>query len=278
MITQVSMERISTELEKMLTNGQSAQALELLRKSSLLKIILPDVDALQGIQQPAQFHPEGDVWQHTHLAMEILDKNFRRNEMLATKERFFEGKLANIDRDEKRILAWAVLLHDVGKKFTFTETDRIRFHNHDCVGAEMAERILRKLKLPNKIINSVSKLVRQHMSLISFREMREAKKINRLRENDFPLLLELNRIDTMASHEIIDLHEEILAAWEIEQKRELPVKAILNGKDLLKLGLKAGPQFKQILQEAQDKFLEKKLNSKEEAINWVRKKYLQKNN
>jgi putative nucleotidyltransferase with HDIG domain len=274
-INQVSRERIAAELEKMLLGGHSSYAMQLLLDCGLLAILLPQVAALQNVAQPPEFHPEGDVWQHTLLMLEEWDKTLRNCSEDTTHPRFHQGgQLARASLSEKRILAWAILLHDIGKPGTYTESDRIRFNGHDCLGASLTEEILKNLKLPNEIIEGASTLVRLHMSLSSFPQMRLANRRRKLQDSLFPLLLELHRIDCLGSHKIMTLHQEILQAWHEEQARPVPPEPLLSGKDLLQLGLKPGPIFTTILKAVQDAALENSLSSREEAIRWVKEKFL----
>jgi len=273
-INRVSRERIAAELEKMLLGGHSSCALQLLQKCGLLDILLPQVAALQNVAQPPEFHPEGDVWQHTLLMLEEWDKTLQNCSEDPQYPRFNEQQLGGASLSEKRMLAWAILLHDIGKPGTYTEADRIRFNGHDCLGAQLAQKLLSSLKLPGEIIEGASTLVRMHMSLSAFPQMRLANRRRKLQDALFPLLLELHRIDCLGSHKILSLHQEILQAWHEEQARPIPAKPLLTGKDLLQMGLKPGPLFATILKAVQDATLENTLNSPEEAIRWVKQNFL----
>ena len=187
--------------------------------------------------------------------------------------RFSAGKLSRASRQEKRMLAWAVLLHDIGKPGTFVQADRIRFNGHDCLGAELTKDILTSLKLPREIIEGAAALVKQHMSLSSFPLMRVANRRRKLQDPSSPLLLELHRLDCLGSHNSLSLHQEILQAWQEEQARPIPPTPLLNGKDLLQLGYEPGPIFATILKAVQDANLENSLKSREEAILWVKKHF-----
>ncbi len=272
-INRVSRERIAAELEKMLLGGHSSCALQLLQRSGLLDILLPQVSALQNVAQPPEFHPEGDVWQHTLIMLEEWDKTLQNCSEDPLLPRFYQGRLSRTSFSEKRILAWAILLHDIGKPDTYTEADPIRFNGHDCLGARLAGEILRSLKLPGEVIEGASALVRLHMSLSAFPQMRLASRRRKLQEPWFPLLLELHRIDCLGSHKILSLHQEILQAWLEEQTRPVPPKPLLSGKDLLQLGMKPGPVFATILRAVQDATLENSLNSREEALLWVKQNF-----
>jgi putative nucleotidyltransferase with HDIG domain len=275
-INLVSKERVAAELEKMLLGGHSATALRLLLRCGLLEQLLPSVAALQDVEQPPEFHPEGDVWQHTLIMLEEWDKTLRDCSEDPVSPRFKKGRLARASQLEKRTLAWAVLLHDIGKPDTYIKTDRIRFNGHDCLGAKLTKEILNKLKLPGDVIEGASDLVGLHMSLSSFPQMRLATRRRRLQHPRFPLLLELHRLDCMGSHKIISLHQEIMQAWHEEQARPPTAKPLLNGNDLLQMGIKPGPIFKIILKAVQDEMLENSIDSREQALLWVKQKFLEK--
>ncbi|NLZ60538.1 MAG: CCA tRNA nucleotidyltransferase [Lentisphaerae bacterium] len=269
----ISKERIAGELEKMLCGGHSRRAFELLESSGLLEQILPELAALRQVAQPPQFHPEGDVWQHTLLLLQELDLLLPNCSAEAEAPRFSQGRLKRCSELEKRILNWAALLHDVAKPLCFEHTDRIRFHGHESLGAKMCREILTRLRLPRNLIKRASDLVRRHMSLSQFDQMRAANQIRRLQEEDFPLLLELHRLDCLASHGKMELHGRILQAWQKEQNRPAPVKALLNGQDLRNIGYEPGPQYKVILETLKTEQLEGRLQNKQEALHWLKQNF-----
>ena len=272
----ISQERIAGELEKMLCGAHSQTAFRLLESSGLLELILPELAALRHIEQPPEFHPEGDVWQHTLLLLRELDLVLRDCTTEPAAPRFNQGRLYRCSETEKRILAWGALLHDVAKPRCFERRERIRFHGHESLGAEMCQEILTRLRQPRVLIKRTGELVRLHMSLSNFEQMRPAVKIRYLQEEDFPLLLELHRMDCLASHGDLTLHAQILQAWHEEQKRPKASPPLLNGKDLINMGYEPGPEFKNILEAVRIQQLENKLNDKQEAINWVIQKFPEK--
>src|SRR6202166_1516788 len=143
-IHQVSCERVREELTKMLTEGQARRAFELLDSSGLLPEVLPEIAAMKGVQQPPQYHPEGDVFVHTLLLLEKLQPNA-------------SGSIS-------KTLAWGALLHDVGKPATFRiAPDRTRFEGHVDVGVKMAAEICRRLRFSNYEIDQILALVDNHM-------------------------------------------------------------------------------------------------------------------
>jgi poly(A) polymerase len=171
------------------------------------------------------------------------------------------------------VLAFAVLLHDVGKPPTFERApDRIRFNEHDRVGAEMAEQILRRLRFSNDEIDKIVLCVREHMRMQYVKEMRTAKLKRILARETFADELELHRIDCEASHRNLENYEFLKA-----KAAELPLEVVkpvplLTGHDLLALGLKPGPTVGQILREAEELQLEERLKSREEALEYARKR------
>lgn len=274
-ITVVASERIAAELHRMLTDGHAATAFRLLHESGLLPPILPEVAALHGVRQPPEFHPEGDVWQHTLLMLEHWDKTCRRCRAANPDAPRFNatGELAAASAAERLALAWAGLLHDVGKPSTYSESDRIRFNGHDALGATLATHILKRLRQANELCESVEKLVAGHMSLTSYPMMRLATRRQRLQDPLFPLHLELHRLDCVGSHAKLDLHARMLQDWQEEQSRPPAPPPLLRGDDLKQLGYRPGPLFKTILDAVQQANLEHILPGREEALEWVREHF-----
>lgn len=247
-IHEVSAERIRDELIKIFTRDGAGRGLELLSESGLLKEILPEIEAMKGVEQPPEFHPEGDVFIHTKMLMDRL-------------------------KSPSVVLAFGALLHDVGKPPTFKIREgRIRFYEHSHVGAEMAETILRRLRFSNDEIEAIKTCVGNHMKFAHVKEMREGKLKRLLSTSTFPEELELHRIDCESSHGLLDNYHFLKAKLEEFAKEELKPKPILTGHDLLSLGMKPGPAMKPILEEAYELQLEKKFQSKEEVLSWAKKK------
>lgn len=270
----VSPERIAAESEKILLGGSSRRAFGLMEQSGLLKYVYPLLFAMIGVEQPPQFHPEGDVWQHTLKALGIMDGTIRRCRAAAPDAPRFDdcGQLQRAGESELRMLSWATLLHDIGKPPTFVRgEDRIRFNRHDELGAAMAGEYLAGLHLPNEIIDGAVWLVRGHMNQLSMAEARLATRRRHLQHPLYPLMLELVRIDTMASFGGMQLHRQLLEWWKEEQARPIPPKPTLNGRDLIAIGIPPGPNMGKILREAADHELEQPFASREEAIDWVKR-------
>jgi poly(A) polymerase len=249
-ITKISAERIFDELTKMLTGKNADQAFNLLADSGLLKHILPESLAMKNCQQPAEFHPEGDVWVHTMLLLKQC-----------------EGASAE--------LAWGCLLHDIGKPPTFSHEppDRIRFNNHQHVGEEMAAVILKRLKAPGHLIDVVCELARDHLKFKDVPQMRPSTMKRFLRGPNFDLHLKMHFIDCMASHQNLTLYHFCLQKLAEIPPEVLKPAPLLSGHDLISLGFKPGPPFKQILDAVETEQLESKLDNREQAIEFVKKNF-----
>ena len=248
-ITEVSPERIGQELAKMFSGAHPDRALELLDGSGLLGVVLPEVAALKGVEQPPEFHPEGDVFAHTR-------------EML----RLWGGGSVT--------LGFGILLHDIGKPATQTFEDRIRFSRHDTVGARMACVILKRLRFSNDIRERIAFLVDRHMDFMNVPHMRRSVLRRFMSQEGFDELLELHRLDVLASHEDLDVYDFVRKAMaeETAVSPALP-PPLVNGDDLIALGYKPGPLFKTMLSWAYDEQLEGKLTTREEAIAAVRAEF-----
>jgi poly(A) polymerase len=245
-IHQVSRERIRDEILKMLTEGRARRAFELLDQTGLLEQVLPEVKRMQGVQQPPQFHPEGDVWVHTLMLIERLPP------------------------DCPRTLALGVLLHDVGKPPTFrVAPDRIRFDSHAEVGTRIAEEICRRFRLSNDETEQVCALVANHMRFGDVKRMKNSTLKRFLRLPKFEEHLELHRLDCLGSHRDLSLYEfakEKLYSTPPEQIRPSP---LLTGDDLIQAGYTPGPEFKTLLTAVEDAQLEGAITTREEALSLV---------
>jgi len=245
-IHQVSRERIRDELDKMLTEGHARRCFELLDVSGLLIEVLPEVSAMKGVEQPPQYHPEGDVWTHTLL---LLD---------------------GLERGCSKPLAWGVLLHDIGKPPTFrVAPDRIRFDEHAEVGTRMAQEICRRLRFPNDITEQVSALVANHMRFGDVKKMKESTLKRFMRLPRFDEHLELHRLDCLASHRDLSLHKYVNEKLQNTPDEEIRPTPLISGSDLIQYGWRPGPQFRTILQAVEDAQLEGVLHTREEAISFV---------
>ncbi len=242
-IHQVSHERIRDEVLKMLTEGQAKPAFELLDESTLLQHVLPEIKKMQGVAQPQEYHPEGDVWVHTLLLLEGLPAGCSKT------------------------LALGVLLHDVGKPPTFRRApDRIRFDGHAEIGTKMAAEICRRFRMSNEDTDQVCALVANHMRFGDVKKMKESTLKRFLRLPDFDEHLALHRLDCLSSHRDLELYDfvrEKIATMPAEQIRPEP---LITGNDLIAAGYKPGPQFKEWLTAVEDAQLEGAIQTKEEAL------------
>lgn len=248
LIRKTSAERVRDELFKILTEGGARRAFELMDDLGLLEAVLPEVARMKGVSQPAEFHPEGDVFTHTLLMLEMLD-------------------------NPSSTLAMGVLLHDVGKPLTQTVQDRIRFHNHTKVGAELARDICKRLRVSNDDTGRIVWLVAQHMRLADAPEMRESRLKRFVRHEGFSELVELCRLDALASHRSLDTIEWIERYLAQLKPEEVRPKAILTGDDLIAMGYRPGPLFGEILRSIEDAQLEGSLTTPEEARQFVRSRW-----
>ncbi len=244
----VSAERIRDEILKILTEGQARRGFELLDNTGLLDQVLPEVKAMHGVQQPPEFHPEGDVWTHTMMMLEQL-------------------------HEPTPTLALGVLLHDVGKPRTFSVRERIRFDNHVEVGAKMAEEICRRLRLSTRDTERVVELVRHHLRFKDFPRMKRSTQIRFLRMDGFREHLELHRLDCIASHGNLDNYLLALEMLNKISEQEIKPARLISGNDLIAHGYRPGPLFKQILQAVEDAQLEGEIRTPEDALSLVRQRF-----
>ena len=246
----VSRERVRDELTRILTEGHARRAFLLLDESGLLDHVLPDISAMKGVEQPPEFHPEGDVFVHTLL---LLD---------------------NLPSPCPLTLAWGALLHDVGKPATFrVAPDRIRFDGHVEVGVKMAERICRELRFSNDETEQILALVDNHMRFGHATRMKESTLKRFLRMPAFDEHLALHRADCLASHRNLATYEFIQhkrAEIPAEKMRPAP---LVTGDDLIAAGHLPGPKFREILTAVEDAQLEGRLPSRDAALEFVLREF-----
>ena len=248
-IHQVSPERLREELTKMLTEGAARRAFELLDETLLLGQVLPEISAMKGVEQPPQYHPEGDVWIHTRMMLEGLPQN------------------------ASPTLAWGVLLHDAGKPPTFqsaAETgDRIRFNNHVEVGVRMAEAICGRLRFSNEETEQIAALVANHMKFGAVEEMRKATLKRFVRQPRFDEHLALHRLDCLSSHRNLDSLQFVKRFLEETPPEQVRPERLLGGDELQEMGFYPGPQFAEILRSLEDAQLEGQIRTREDARKYV---------
>ncbi|HEY7716304.1 MAG TPA: CCA tRNA nucleotidyltransferase [Candidatus Binatia bacterium] len=248
-IRDIAWERIGDEVTRILTEGGARRGFEMLDESGLLKVLLPEIDALKGTWQSPDFHPEGDVFKHTMLLLSHLEA-------------------------PSESLAYGCLLHDVAKPLCFRQDgERVTFYGHTEKGAAMAEEILKRLKRSRAVGERVSYLVRNHLRHVQAPHMRLSTLKRFLREDGIDELLELTRIDALSSNGDLGYYlfcKERLASLKEDEIRPAP---LLRGDDLIALGYKPGPLFAKILREVEDQQLGGELDSREEALDWVKRNY-----
>lgn len=252
LIKNIATERIQAEFSLILLSPRRARGLDLLVKSGLIQHFLPEILDLIGCEQPPQFHPEGDVYIHTSMMLDML-----------------EGEVT-------LELVLAVLLHDIGKPATYSydpDEDRIRFSGHDSLGAEMAETILKRLKYSNKTIDEVCAMVANHMNFMNVRFMKKSKVKRFMSRPTYELEMELHRVDCGSSNGITENYDFLRAKEEEFASEPLIPAPLISGKDLIGLGYRPGPQFKEILQAIQTEQLEGKLTESSQAIAWIKENY-----
>jgi poly(A) polymerase len=246
----VSRERVRDELTKMLTEGHARRAFLLLDESGLLKEVLPEISAMKGVEQPPEFHPEGDVFVHTLLLLE------------------------NLPDPCPSTLAWGALLHDVGKPATFrVAPDRIRFDGHVDVGVKIAEEICGRLRFSNHDTAQVLALVDNHMRFGHVRRMKESTLKKFLRLPGFEEHLALHRADSLASHGILSTYEFIRAKLAEIPPGKIRPAALVTGDDLIASGYTPGPRFREILEAVEDAQLEGRLLSRDTALEFVKREF-----
>lgn len=250
-ITVISKERIREEITKILVGNNPRYGIELMYETGLLKEVLPEVYNMYGVEQPPEFHPEGDVFAHTMLMLDLI-KEVKDN--IKCYEEF----------------CWGVLLHDIGKVPTYTVSDRIRFNNHDWVGSKMAEKLCRRLKFSKKSTDYIVALVRDHMKFIAMPEMRKSTLKKFIRTEFYNDLHKLLWIDCVGSHGDLELYNLTLKINEEIGEEPLRPKPLIGGDDLIALGLTPSKIFTEILNEVENLQLDGKISTKEEAIEFVR--------
>jgi poly(A) polymerase len=249
-IHQVSPERLRDELTKLLTEGAARRAFEFLDEAHLLPQLLPEVARMKGVEQPPEYHPEGDVWTHTLMMIEGLPAGCPST------------------------LAWGVLLHDVGKPPTFTPPsgpgDRIRFNEHAEIGTRMAEEICRRLRFSNDDTAQIAALVANHMRFKDVLQMKPATLKRFVRLPQFEEHLQLHRLDCLSSHGHLDNYEFVRRFLKETPPEQVRPPRLLDGDDLIGLGLRPGPQFKAILDRVEEAQLDGTVNDREGAVRLAR--------
>jgi poly(A) polymerase len=250
-ITIVSAERIRDELIKLFRAPYASRGLELLRVSGLLEQVLPEIAATITCEQSPDYHPEGSVFNHLRLMLELMPGNADPS------------------------LPWAVLLHDVAKPLTASrdsKTGSIHFYGHEKIGADVSVQILNRLRFPRKPSDDIVQAVRCHMQFKDALEMRKATLRRLLMRPTFPLELELHRLDCLGSHRRLDVYDYLIQqSRELEKKPEIR-PPLLKGSDLIAMGMKPGPAMGALLAEIREKQLQDELTTTAAAKKWAKKR------
>src|SRR5215471_11162808 len=245
----VSRERVRDELTRMLTEGHARRAFLLLDESGLLRQVLPEISAMKGVEQPPEFHPEGDVFVHTLLLLDYLPHPCPMT------------------------LAWGALLHDVGKPPTFRLAERIRFDGHVDVGVKMAEVICDRLRFSNEERAQILALVDNHMRFADAMRMNQSTLKRFMRLSFFDEHMALHRADCLVSHRNLTTYDFLRHKIEEIPPETMRPKPLVSGDDLIAEGHKPGPKFREILGAVEDAQLEGRLASREAALEFVRREF-----
>lgn len=236
-------ERHYDELTAMWTGPGRGRALRLLVETGLAAPVLPEVAPMDGVAQPPEYHPEGDVLTHVCAVLEHCPA-------------------------EDPVLSWAAVLHDVGKPPTFEVADRIRFSGHDQLSAEMAERALRRLRAPKAVREPVVEICRDHIRMAALPEMRPTTRERWLRDPNFAKHLAFHRADCLASHGDLRIHAQA-EAW-LEALPAVPPPPVVRGADVLALGVAPGPEVGRWLQRVEEHLDNEGHRDRERALAWLR--------
>jgi poly(A) polymerase len=251
-IRRISAERIREELTKMFCSEHAARGLDLLRRSGLLKILLPEIEAMVGVKHSPDFHPEGDVWVHTALVM------------------------SKLPAERTPALSWAALLHDVGKPLTCEKKKvkgiwRWRFPGHAEAGERLSRKILKRLKWPRADTEAVAGMVANHMTFKDVRAMRLSTLKRLMSRPTFAEELELHRADCLGSHRMLANYRFLKKMQGKLTREQVRPKPLVNGHDLIEMGMAEGPQIGQWLRQVEEKQLEGELKTRGEALGWLRR-------
>ncbi|HSE88334.1 MAG TPA: CCA tRNA nucleotidyltransferase [Candidatus Binatia bacterium] len=248
-IKQISWERIGEEITRILTEGGAKTGFELLDRTGLLKVLLPEIDAMKGVEQSPDYHPEGDVFTHTMLTLSHLNS-------------------------PTETLAYGCLLHDVGKPVCIRRDEgRITFYGHTEKGAEMAEEVLKRLKRSRGTRERVAYLVRSHLRHMQAPQMRLSTLKRFLGEDGIDELLELTRIDALSANGDLQYYRFCKQKLAELKEEEIHPEPLLRGRDLIAMGFSPGPHFQIILKQIEEKQLGGELSNRDEAMDWVNKNY-----
>jgi poly(A) polymerase len=245
----VSRERVRDELTRMLTEGHARRAFELLDEAGLLVEVLPEVARMKGVEQPPQYHPEGDVWVHTL------------------------GLLDQLEAGSAATLAWGALLHDVGKPPTFRRADRIRFDGHVDVGVAIGAEICRRFRFSNDDTRQILALIENHMRFADALRMKPSTLKRFFRLDNFPEHMALHRMDCLAGSRNLDHWDFVSERYAAMPEETIRPRPLLTGRDLIAAGYAPGPAFKHMLRAVEDAQLEGAIATPEEALQLVKERF-----
>ena len=255
-ITQISWERIGDEVTRILTEGEARRGFQLLDETRLLQVIFPEIEAMKGVDQSPDFHPEGDVFVHTLLTLGHL------------------SQISNLESQISESLAYGCLLHDIAKPACVKrEGGRITFYGHSEKGAEMAVEILKRLKRSGAVWERVAYLVKHHLRHTQAPKMRLSTLKRFLGEEGIEELLELTRIDALSANGDLRYYHFCKQKMAELKHEEIHPEPLLRGKDLIAMGFSPGPLFHTILKEIEEAQLEGEIQTREQAVEWVTRQY-----
>jgi len=269
-ITKISAERICKELTLSFSDAP-AKTLKILDETGLLKQILPEVSDLHGIEQPPEFHPEGDCFVHTFLAMQYVEnliKKFIENKDLLREDE----KNVLSDNYKRSVLVWSVLLHDVGKPATMTIENRIRFNCHDEKSAELSYLVARRLKMPSAETRDICACVRNHMKFMFVQKMRQSKLKAFMARETLDIEIILHEADCFSSHGMMDNAEFLLKKITETPPEEIKPKPIVSGDDLIEIGYTQGKNLGEVLREIYENQLDGIIQNREQALHFAKKR------
>ncbi|MEK7672265.1 MAG: CCA tRNA nucleotidyltransferase [Patescibacteria group bacterium] len=260
LVKNISSERVADELNKMIMSSHPAQAFEDLFEIGALEILIPELCKLKGLAQPLMYHKEGDVWDHALAALSALtDEEIDPNPLPA--------------EPPTLALKWATLMHDIGKYDTFMQDEeRIRYDKHAEVGADIASKILNRLKFPKKTVDRVHWLIEHHMMVVPLMEMNAGRRRHWFLQPGFEELLEVYRADAAGTQPIgLEEYDKIKKLYRSEiAKLKLMPKQLLSGKEIMEiLNIKEGQKVGEILAQIKEKQLDGELKTKKAAIAFV---------
>lgn len=258
----VSKERAREELAKILLGPRAGAGLRLLDETGLLRVLLPEVHAMKGVRQPPQFHPEGDVFEHTVRMFDMKDA-------LEAEGALEARDVPGAEETWDAVAAFAVLLHDAGKPSTFSVRDRIHFDGHAAVGARIAREVCHRLRFPAREREMVAACVRNHMVFLDVHRMRESTLKRLMRRPTFSRELTLHRLDCLASDGNPEAYDTLRRKRKEFGQETISPRPLLTGHDLIRSGWSEGPAIGRALAALEEQQLGSRISTREEALDWL---------